>query len=59
MTAYDVALAGCDDTQTVTVDLTLDQLKAVQRIAALTGPAHEVASCMPKLTVTTHVGEAS
>jgi hypothetical protein len=39
----------------VAVDLSLDQLKAVQRIAALTGPAHEVTSCMSKLTVTTHV----
>lgn len=54
MGAYDITLHGCDDSQTVTTDLTAEQLDAVQRIAALTAPAHEESSCLPKLTVTEH-----
>lgn len=52
MAAYDITLHGCDDSQTVTTDLDPEQLEAVQRIAALTAPAHEECSCAPKLTVT-------
>lgn len=51
MAAYNVTLTGCDDTQTVAIDLTPEQLQAVERIAALTAPAHEESSCAPKLTV--------
>lgn len=54
MAAYDITLHGCDDSQTVTTDLTPEQLEAVQRIAALSVPAHEESSCAPKLTVTEH-----
>lgn len=55
MPRYDITLTGCDDSQTVTAELTLDQLKAVQHIGALTVPGHESTSCMPELTVTSHV----
>lgn len=54
MTLYSITLTGCDDAHTVTTELTLEQLEAVQRIATLTAPGHEHTSCLPKLTVTEH-----
>lgn len=52
MALYNITLSGCDDSQTVTTDLTPEQFEAVQRIAALTALAHEECSCTPNLTVT-------
>lgn len=52
MPLYNITLTGCDDSQTMTTDLTAGQLEAVRHIAALSEAAHELSSCAPKLTVT-------
>lgn len=51
MTAYDIALNGCDGQTNVEMDLTAEEAALLERIAAATRQASDY-DCQPTMTIT-------